>query len=349
MTTPFLSLLDTILTKGVERRNERTGYRTVALFGPQIEYDLSEGLPLLTSRKLTLRPVLAELLWFLSGSTNSIDLNNLGAKVWDQWALTPEDVTHSHLNANVSLFTRLTRYIFAHGDEGEEDYHVGDLGPIYGCMWRAWPGPDGEVYDQIQYVMDQLKNDPYSRRIIVSGWNPAYLPNERLTAQQNVLHGKQALAPCHTMFQFFVEPLSIEEKQKYHEITAERLDTIDRSEYEMLLDNGPQQKLSCKLYARSQDVPIGTAFNIPMYAILTMMLARQFNMVPGRYIHTIGDAHIYENQIDLVKHQLTLPTYAKPKLLLKPPVGTSILDYTTEDFELMDYQHGPLIKFPIAI
>lgn len=347
---PFLNLLDNILTNGTVRKNERTGYKTYSLFGPQIEYDLSKGLPLLTTRKLTLRPVVAELLWFLSGSTNSRDLNKLGAKVWDQWALTPEDFVHSHVETDKGgLLRRFFSYIFGSTEDEltSQVFKVGDLGPIYGEMWRAWPGPEGETFDQIEYVLEQLRTDPYSRRIIVSGWNPAYLPNETLSAQQNVLHGKQALAPCHTLFQFFAEPLTREEKLKAYGIS---ISDDDKSEaLEHLLQTGPQQKLSCKLYARSQDVPIGTAFNQAMYPILVHMICKQMNMLPGRYIHSIGDAHIYENQVGRVKEQLKRTPGQRPTLTLKGDVGKSIFSYQVSDFGLENYNPQPVIKFPIAI
>lgn len=344
---PFLNLLDNILTNGVVRKNERTGYKTYSLFGPQMEYDLSEGLPLLTTRKLTLRPVVAELIWFLSGSTNVKYLNTLGAKVWDEWALTDDDVEHALYS--MPWYKKLLNYV-----KGIKPPVVGDLGPIYGIMLRFWPGPNNTTVDQVGTLLNRLKDDPYSRRHVVSCWNPGYLPNESISSQDNVLLGRQALAPCHTMFQMYVEP--IPERERF---VLAGLDTGIRTIEDALLSrqvqeliekaNIPKHRLSCKLYARSQDVPIGTAFNQAMYPILVHMICKQLNMLPGRYIHSIGDAHIYENQVERVKEQLKRTPGQRPTLTLKGDVGKSIFSYQVSDFGLENYNPQPVIKFPIAI
>lgn len=344
---PFLNLLDNILTKGVVRLNERTGHKTYSLFGPQMEYDLSEGLPLLTTRKLTLRPVVAELIWFLSGSTNVKYLNSLGAKVWDEWALTEEDV--EHVLSETPWYKKLLNYV-----RGLKPPVVGDLGPIYGTMLRFWPGPNNTTVDQVGTLLRRLEADPYSRRHVVSCWNPGYLPDESITSQDNVLLGRQALAPCHTMFQMYVEPIPDRERlimAGFCTATGTIEDALLSTAVQESMEaaNIPKHRLSCKLYARSQDVPIGTAFNQAMYPILVHMICKQLNMLPGRYIHSIGDAHIYENQVELVKKQLQRTPGRKPTLTLKGDVGKSIFAYQVSDFGLEGYDPQPAIKFPIAI
>lgn len=346
-----LDLLDNILTRGVERVNDRTGLKTISLFGPQMEFDLSEGFPLVTTRSVNIKPVAAELMWFLSGSTNAKDLNALGAKVWDSWALKPEHLPHPAPTSQPGWFARWFQYISDPDSLSPKDiYEEGDLGPIYGEMLRAWPGPDGETYDQIQYILDTLKSDPYSRRLVVSCWNPAFLPSESISSQMNVLNGKQALAPCHTLFQFFVEPVSFDERCKLAGVTYDMFESsfnmVARAANDAVSDI-PKYRLSCKLYARSQDVPVGTVFNQAMYPMLTLMLCQQFNMLPGRYIHTMGDAHIYENQISLVKEQLKRQPRTLPKLAIVK--RDSIFDHVPTDFSLEGYNPDASIRFPIAI
>ncbi len=274
----YLDLLTHILQHGIVR-SDRTGTGTKGIFGAQLRFDLSQGFPLVTTRKVFFKGVIHELLWFLSGDTNIKYLVDNKVHIWDAWA-----------------------------DE------KGDLGPIYGAQWRAWETPGGQRIDQITRVIDQIRSKPASRRHIVSAWNPAVLPDENRTPQENVRSGKAALASCHTLFQFHVA----------------------------------EGRLSCLLYQRSADAPVGLVFNIAQYSLLTHMLAQQCSLRPGDFVWTGGDCHIYLNQIEGVREQLDRSPRALPRLLIKrqPP---SIFQYAFEDFELLDYNPHPAIKFPVAV
>lgn len=266
----YLELLQEVLTYG-EERTDRTGTGTISVFGAQKKYDIRKGFPLVTTKKVNFNAVIHELLWFLRGSTNIHD--DLNTKIWDEWA-----------------------------DE------EGNLGPIYGYQWRKWEKFDYDEttgqyqkshVDQIQNAIDMIKNNPDSRRIIVSGWNVADVP-------------KMALPPCHTMFQFYVV-------------------------------NG---RLDCQLYQRSADLALGVPFNIASYSALTMMMAQECNLEPGIFVHTIGDAHIYTNHIEGVKEQLQRTPKELPQLkIAKKPFW----DLKFEDFELVNYVHDEVIRFPIAV
>lgn len=267
----YLDLLKKIMDEGVQK-NDRTGTGTKSIFGYQMRFDLAKGFPLVTTKKVHLKSIVYELLWFLKGDTNVKWLNEHGVTIWDEWA-----------------------------DEN------GDLGPIYGKQWRAWQGYNGETYDQIAYVVDQIKNNPNNRRMIVSGWNVADL--------QNLIAGKKtAPPPCHTMFQFYVA----------------------------------NNKLSCQLYQRSADTFLGVPFNIASYALLTMMMAQVTGRELGDFVHTFGDAHIYNNHMQQVKLQLSREPRSLPKMKINPEVK-DINGFKYEDFVLEGYDPHPAIKAPIAV
>jgi thymidylate synthase len=275
----YLDLLQKILDEG-EVKEDRTGTGTRSFFGHQMRFNLNDGFPLLTTKKIFFKGVVHELLWFLNGSTDNNELKDNDVHIWDEWE-----------------------------DES------GDLGPIYGYQWRHWLDQNsGESIDQIQNVIDQLKHNPSSRRIIVSAWNVADLPDESISPQDNVKNNKMALAPCHALFQFFVS----------------------------------QGALSCQLYQRSCDTFLGLGFNIASYSLLTHMLAQQCDLSVGDFIWTGGDVHLYLNHMEQAKEQLSREPYALPKLNIKRKPD-SIYDYAYEDFELVNYQCHPHIKAPISI
>ena len=275
----YLDLLQKILDEG-EVKEDRTGTGTRSFFGHQMRFNLNDGFPLLTTKKIFFKGVVHELLWFLNGSTDNNKLKDNGVHIWDEWE-----------------------------DES------GDLGPIYGYQWRHWLDQNsGESIDQIQNVIDQLKNNPSSRRIIVSAWNVADLPDESISPQDNVKNNKMALAPCHALFQFFVS----------------------------------QGALSCQLYQRSCDTFLGLGFNIASYSLLTHMLAQQCDLNVGDFIWTGGDVHLYLNHMEQAKEQLSRKPYKLPTLKIKRKPD-SIYDYAYEDFELINYQCHPHIKAPISI
>ena len=275
----YLDLLQSILDKG-EVKEDRTGTGTRSFFGHQMRFNLSDGFPILTTKKIFFKGVVYELLWFLDGATNNTVLKDAGVHIWDEW-----------------------------------ETESGDLGPIYGHQWRSWPSSsNGGVIDQIEKIISQINNNPSSRRIIVSAWNVADLPDENISPQENVKKQKMALAPCHALFQFFVS----------------------------------QGKLSCQLYQRSCDTFLGLGFNIASYSLLTHMIAQQCDLEVGDFVWTGGDVHLYLNHLDQANEQLTREPYALPKLSIKRKPN-SIFDYTYEDFELLDYQSHPHISAPISI
>jgi len=377
-------LLEDILTKG-RKKLDRTGVGTYSLFGAQMEFDLSEGFPVTTARKIFTRGTFAETLWFLSGSTNNEVLREANVHFWTRWALTEDKYKERMLEPHErvlayakmlgtdpkQIIQELNKmgsvdaghvYLDAQGVPRVQDMKIaskGDLGPVYGRMWRNWPTSNGQTIDQVATLVENLKKIPWSRRHIVSGWNPELLPDETKSHEENILNGKQCLPPCHTLFQFIVEPLTLEERMDYAHLTVEGVQTklalttsLDNLQDAMTqyLDNlmVPDKMLSCKLHARSQDVPVGTVFNIISYSLLVHMLCQQLNMKPGRYIHSMGDAHIYTNQIECVKKQLEVELRPLPTLnILRKP--ESIFDYNVEDFELVGYDPNPKIDYPIAV
>lgn len=273
----YHDLLQHILDNGV-RKEDRTGTGTISVFGYQMRFDLSEGFPLVTTKKIHLKSVIYELLWMLKGQTNVEYLQDHGVRIWNEWA-----------------------------DE------MGELGPVYGKMWRYWPTQNGSI-DQIGNLIEQIKTNPSSRRLIVSAWNPEYLPDTSKTPNENATAGLQALPPCHTMWQ---------------------MNVVDG-------------KLSCQLYARSQDVFLGTPFNIASYSLLTMMIAQVCDLDVGEYVHTCGDAHIYLNHLDQVREQLSRDERPLPRMELNPEVK-NIDEFEFEDFMLHGYDPHPTIKAPISV
>lgn len=274
----YLELLRHVRHNGVFK-GDRTGTGTHSVFGYQMRFDLSQGFPLVTTKKIHLKSVIHELLWFLKGDTNTDYLKRNGVRIWDEWA-----------------------------DE------CGDLGPVYGYQWRNWPTPGGGHIDQVAQVVEQIRENPNSRRIIVSAWNPADLPDERVSPQQNVSEGRMALAPCHAFFQFYVS----------------------------------EGRLSCQLYQRSADIFLGVPFNIAGYSLLTLMLAQVCDLQAGDFIHTLGDAHLYTNHREQVDLQLEREPFALPTMRLNPEV-TDLFAFVYDDFELLDYQHHPHIKGAVAV
>ena len=266
----YLDILNRILTEGTEK-GDRTGTGTISIFGTQSRYNLEDGFPLLTTKKLHLKSIIYELLWFLQGDTNVKYLQEHGVRIWNEWA-----------------------------DEN------GELGPVYGHQWRSWPDYNGGTIDQIQYVVDQLKNNPDSRRMMVSAWNVAEV-------------NKMALPPCHTIFQFYTAPLP-----------------------------DGRRRLSLQLYQRSADTFLGVPFNIASYALLLQMMAQVCDMVPGDFIHTTGDTHLYLNHIEQAKLQLTREPRPLPTMKINPDVK-SIFDFQYEDFELVGYDPHPHIKAEVSV
>ncbi len=278
----YLDLITHVLNNGTQK-GDRTGTGTKSVFGYQMRFDLSEGFPMVTTKKLHLKSIIHELLWFLKGDTNTTYLNENGVKIWDEWA------------------------------DGN-----GDLGPVYGHQWRNW---NSEEIDQITELIETLKTNPNSRRMLVSAWNPSVLPDTTKSFAENVADGKAALPPCHAFFQFYVSPPTTE---------------------------GGKSKLSCQLYQRSADIFLGVPFNIASYALFTMMVAQVVDMEPGDFIHTFGDAHIYNNHFDQVELQLSREPKPLPKMVLNPNVK-NIFDFKFEDFTLEGYEPHPHIKGAVAI
>jgi len=274
----YLDLLDKILKEGT-LKGDRTGSGTLSIFGHQMRFDLTQGFPLVTTKKIHLKSIIHELLWFLKGETNLAYLHEHQVNIWNEWA----------------------------DDQGE-------LGPVYGHQWRSWPTPDGRSIDQIKQIIQQLKTTPNSRRIIVSAWNVADLPDETISPQENVKLGKMALAPCHAFFQFYVA----------------------------------EGKLSCQLYQRSCDTFLGLPFNIASYALLTHIVAQQSDLAVGDFIWTGGDVHLYLNHQEQAHLQLKREPFLLSTLNIKSKPD-SIYDYQFEDFEIYNYQAHDHIKAPISI
>lgn len=261
----YLELCNYVLENGVQKE-DRTGTGTISTFGYQMRFDLSEGFPMVTTKKLHLKSIVHELLWFLSGDTNVKYLQENGVRIWNEWA----------------------------DDEG-------NLGPVYGHQWRSWTTADGNTIDQISNLIEQIKTNPDSRRLMVNAWNVGDVE-------------KMALPPCHCLFQFHVA----------------------------------EGKLSCQLYQRSADIFLGVPFNIASYALLTLMVAHVCDLEPGEFIHTLGDAHIYNNHLEQVRLQLTRDPYPLPMMKMNPEVK-DIFQFKYEDFELVDYVSHPHIKGVVSV
>ena len=261
----YLNLLDHVLVNGV-KKTDRTGTGTISVFGYQMRFSLEDGFPVMTTKKLHLKSIIHELLWFISGDTNTRYLNDNGVKIWNEWA--------------------------------DKD---GNLGPVYGYQWRSWPADGGRKIDQLANVIQSIQKSPDSRRHIVNAWNVGELD-------------KMALPPCHILFQFYVA----------------------------------EGKLSCQLYQRSADIFIGVPFNIASYALLTMMVAQVTGLIPGDFVHTLGDAHIYLNHVEQVRLQLTREPYKLPEILINNDVK-DIFSFKYEDFSLKDYVSHPHIRGAISV
>ena len=278
----YLNLLNEIITNGAGK-GDRTGTGTRSIFGHQLRFNLAEGFPMVTTKKLHLKSIIYELLWFLKGDTNIAYLKENGVRIWDEWA-----------------------------DEN------GDLGPVYGKQWRSWEGADGRTTDQITWLINEIKRNPDSRRLIVSAWNVADLP-------------KMALMPCHNMFQFYVAPAP-----------SNSLGWGGKEEAPA------KRRLSCQLYQRSADVFLGVPFNIASYALLTMMIAQVCDLEPGDFVHSFGDVHLYSNHFEQAKLQLSRTPFPLPQLKINPAVK-DIYGFKFEDFELVNYQCHPGIKASVAV
>ena len=271
----YLDLVKHVLEKG-NFKEDRTSTGTKSVFGYQMRFDLSKGFPMLTTKKLHLKSIIYELLWFLKGDTNIKYLNENGVRIWNEWA-----------------------------DKN------GNLGPVYGFQWRNW---NGDNIDQIKELIDNLKKNPNSRRMLVSAWNPSVLPDGSKSFSENVSEGKAVLPPCHALFQFYVN----------------------------------DGKLSCQLYQRSADIFLGVPFNIASYSLFTLMIAQVCGYKPGDFIHTFGDAHIYTNHFDQVKLQLTRSPKQLPTIEINPEI-TDIFNFSFEDFKLINYDPDPHIKGDVAV
>jgi thymidylate synthase len=306
----YLDLLQHILDNGVDKE-DRTGVGTRSVFGYQMRFNLSKGFPLLTTKKVYLKAIIYELLWFLRGDTHIKYLVDHDVKIWNEWAF------QVYLEKN-KLEKDFPRYSepwqkkmeeFVLQMKASEDFAraYGDLGPIYGKQWVSWETKEGRRINQIQNAVDLIQHDPTSRRIIVSGWNIGEI-------EELVRHHHHAPPPCHTLFQFMVI-------------------------------NG---KLSCQLYQRSADVFLGVPFNIASYSLLTMMMAQVTGLEPGEFVHTFGDVHIYKNHFDQVKEQLSREPRALPTMRINPE-RKDIFGFQYEDFEIVGYDPHPAIKAPIAV
>lgn len=303
-----------VLNEG-ENKDDRTGTGTISIFGHQMRFDLSEGFPLLTTKKVSFKLIATELLWFIKGDTNIRYLLQYKNNIWNEWAFKKWIESDDYTGPDMTDFGRRSLV----NDEFNEQYReqlaifkdkilnddefmrkYGDLGNVYGKQWRDWKDQNGQSFDQLQTLIDNIKNNPNSRRHIISAWNPTEIDT-------------MALPPCHTLFQFYVK----------------------------------DGKLSCQLYQRSADIFLGVPFNIASYSLLTHLIAKECNLEVGEFVHTFGDAHIYKNHIDAVEEQLSRSSYNPPKLNINTEKSLFDIDY--EDLEIQDYQSHPSIKAPIAV
>lgn len=311
----YLDLLKHVLHTGDEK-GDRTGTGTKSVFGAQMRFDLSEGFPLLTTKKVNLRLIVSELIWFIRGDTNIRYLLKYNNNIWNEWAFKRWVESEDYDGPDMTDFGRRslvdedfqavyqnTMETFKHKVLTDDDFaeKYGELGPVYGKQWRHWKTSQNETIDQLKGVIEDLKNNPDSRRHLVTAWNPEDVPSN------------MALPPCHALFQFYVS----------------------------------KGKLSCQLYQRSADLFLGVPFNIASYSLLIHLVAKEVGLEVGEFIHTLGDAHIYTNHIDQVNEQLSRSTYVFPEIKINS--DASIFDIEVEDIELVDYKSHPAIKAPIAV
>lgn len=318
----YLNLLSNVMSNGISR-DDRTGTGTRSVFGRQIRFDLTQGFPLLTTKKVFVRGIIEELLWFLRGSTNARELEDLNVNIWKGWG----------------------------------DPETRELGPVYGKQWRSWETPkvverrqeksdivlareiQVKKTDQIAELVERLKSDPNSRRHMVVAWNPGEIE-------------QMALPPCHCLFQFYVRPLKPEQRPNAvvsvsYDNEAEEHDRIDRRAFDLGEPIPARFALDCQLYQRSADIFLGVPFNIASYALLTMMLAQQCGYAPGEFVHTFGDLHLYDNHVEQAHEQLSREPRPLPRMEIKR--AADIFSYTIEDFDLVGYDPHPTIKAPVAI
>lgn len=394
----YIDLAELILQNG-NKRGDRTGTGTISIFGPQLRFDLEKGFPLLTTKKMFIRGIIHELLWFLQGGTNNNDLLEHNVHIWDEWALqnrreltiaerknmfyetNPDLVNDQDVQLTVANYTdtEWKEYLDAHNVPTDIKLeNDGDLGPIYGKQWRSWPGkvigmkdvnpvsndgtnmgfmgtPVREEIDQIKILIEGLKKKPFSRRHIVSAWNVEDLPDESISPVANVMNGKMALAPCHCLFQFYVREISTDDRIRHHNAhhPENEIDIVHMSHEEALakLDElkVPKFKLDCQLYQRSADYILGVPFNIASYALFTMMIAQCVDMLPGEFVHTFGDCHIYNNHIKtFIEKQLTNEVLELPSMSINPE-KKDIFSFTIDDFVLNDYKSHGKIDYPISV
>lgn len=404
----YLDLGRKIMTEGDEALG-RADSRTRSLFGEQLKFDLMKGFPIPTTQRVALQPLVAELLWFLSGSTNNADLLAMGCNYWTNWAL-KDSVT---VQRPRSGYDRATDYAILMGrpvhevidlfnsvglDKAEKllkDHNIaeysdevavlaGELGPIYGAQWRNFGG-----VDQIKKLLNDIRDLPASRRHIVTGWNPTVLPDETKSHDKNIGNGKAVLPPCHTLWQVYIRPATKSQLLAYVDYYADLryrddrlvlesvdidmlradLEDLDERDFDTLSNFAneyglPTQRLSLQLYARSQDFPIGTVVNIPSYALLTHILAASINAIPGDYIHTMGDVHVYADQFEKFEEQLQREPYPLPKLVLEEswrtfnagalphtrnPAEFEVSGRGMDSITLVDYISHPRITYKITV
>ncbi len=353
----FLALMGMVLAQGDDKNKERTGTGTRSLFGHQMRFDLREGFPLITTKKVHLRSIIHELLWFIKGDTNIGYLKDNKVSIWDEWAT-----------------------------------ETGELGPVYGEQWRSWKVDEVDdsdpenikvkryAIDQLQDVINELKTNPDSRRMLVSAWNPAVLPDASKSPVQNAAEGKQALPPCHTLFQFysaeiprhdrfelhrkryfdlmladldFVKKIQESGQDLFHVVSKSYDEYYDENKADIIAmmdkDGIPSRYLSCQLYQRSADLFLGVPFNIASYALFTMMIAQVTGHVAKDFIHTFGDVHLYTNHFEQAKQQLRNEPFPRlPRMVINPAV-TEIDGFTFDDFTLVDYLSHGVIAAPISV
>lgn len=380
---------------------DRTKVGCYSVFGRQLRFDLSKGFPIPTTKKTKFEFIARELLWFIGGYTNIQHPLMAGVPIWDQWAVSEKDLKPRKLTleellelytkekggtlARAEAFFKIDYAIAVSESQGcdsnailelarakflarlgltdtaivRDQRYLGEIGPMYGKLMRDFNG-----VDQLSKKIEELKQTPGSRRLVVSMWNPATEPDSKLTPEENVLAGKQALASCHTLYQFNTSELNVLERLDWLEHQHPGLaNTVYRVRHDLSLDSDlvdvelnslfstyavPAYRLDLLLFARSQDFCVGTPFNIASYALLLALVANEVNMVPGDYVHTMGDTHIYSDQLDAAQEWISRVPTSLPTLKIHRPVGTSVFDIKLEDLELVGYNPQPFIKFPVA-